>query len=47
LEGKSAKTGKIVAGGSGVYLKAQPEATKKENPTGGTLRQILNDSDRR
>lgn len=47
LEGKSAKTGKIVATGSAIYLKAQPEATKKENSTGGNLRQILNDSDRR
>ncbi len=46
LEGKSAKTGKLVATGTAIYLKAQSEEKSQINPTVGTLRQILNDSDR-
>ena len=47
LEGRSAKTNKLVASGSAIYLKAEPIAKNQEQSGSGTLRQILNDSDRR
>ncbi len=47
LEGRSAKTNKLVASGSAIYLKAEPSGKNQEQSSSGTLRQILNDSDRR
>jgi acyl-coenzyme A thioesterase PaaI-like protein len=46
LEGRSSKTGKQVASGTAVYLKADSTIKSSEKPNTGTLRQILNDSDR-